>query len=431
MLRTGNLEAPQKREAVKLDAEANKLQALLDETKENLKHAREKAEWERMSVFQKAKKSAVDTYDAARMLMTTGEFSFVLRQGKWTFLSRPLLTLRALPKMFQAMRGWRQAHEADLAIFNHPDYAAAKASKLHLVDESASLTRMEEIFAGRWAHAIPVVSHFNRAARVFLNKIRFDTWRAMRKTAPGGVPDPVVDRQVAMFVNESTGRGSLGFAEPAAVPLGRILFAPRYMVSRFQMLTGHSMWQGNARSRRIIATEYARALIGLGIYYSLINAYFANSKDKKPISFDPRSTDFGKIRIGDTRIDPLAGLAQAATLIGRTVTGETVTTKGRVIPIRKVEGQKPRYGDPTWTDVAARFARTKMHPVPGALANLFEGTSMDGTETSVVKETGNLVGPITYFDIYKALSEQDIPDATAMSLLALLGEGLQTYKPKK
>jgi hypothetical protein len=191
------------------------------------------------------------------------------------------------------------------------------------------------------------------------------------------------------------------------------------------------MWQGNARSRRIIATEYARALIGLGIYYSLINAYFANSKDKKPISFDPRSTDFGKIRIGDTRIDPLAGLAQAATLIGRTVTGETVTTKGRVIPIRKVEGQKPRYGDPTWTDVAARFARTKMHPVPGALANLFEGTSMDGTETSVVKETGNLVGPITYFDIYKALSEQDIPDATAMSLLALLGEGLQTYKPKK
>lgn len=329
------------------------------------------------------------------------------------------------------MRGWRQAHEADLAIFNHPDYAAAKAAKLHLVNESASLTRMEEIFAGRWAHAIPIVSHFNRAARVFLNKIRFDTWKAMRKTGPGGVPDPVIDRQVAMFVNESTGRGSLGFAEPAAVPLGRILFAPRYMVSRFQMLTGHSMWQGNARSRRIIATEYARALIGLGIYYSLINAYFANSKDKKTVSFDPRSTDFGKIRIGDTRIDPLAGLAQAATLIGRTVTGKTVTAKGRVIPIRKIEGQKPRYGDPTWTDVAARFARTKMHPIPGALANLFEGTAMDGSETSVVKETGNLVGPITYFDIYKALSEQDIPDAAAMSLLAFLGEGLQTYKPKK
>jgi hypothetical protein len=65
------------------------------------------------------------------------------------------------------------------------------------------------------------------------------------------------------------------------------------------------------------------------------------------------------------------------------------------------------------------------------LADLSDGTSMDGSDTTVVKETGNLVGPITYFDIKKAFEEQDIPEATAMSLLGLLGEGIQTYKPAK
>jgi hypothetical protein len=67
-----------------------------------------------------------------------------------------------------------------LKVLRDPEYPAAKAAKLHIVDESASLNKMEEIYAGRWGHAIRV-SHFNRAARVFLNKLRFDTWKAMRK----------------------------------------------------------------------------------------------------------------------------------------------------------------------------------------------------------------------------------------------------------
>jgi hypothetical protein len=67
---------------------------------------RENALSEKMSVFEKFKRGAVNTYDAARMIMTTGEFSFILRQGKFSFLSRPTTTFRAL-KMFRAMRNWR------------------------------------------------------------------------------------------------------------------------------------------------------------------------------------------------------------------------------------------------------------------------------------------------------------------------------------
>jgi hypothetical protein len=434
-LRTGDFAVKKRRPPPQLDMQGRKLQAALDEVKQQIQHERDRAEWEAMSVFQKTRRGATDAYDAARMLMTTGEFSFILRQGKLTFLSRPWLTAKALPGMFRAMRSWEKAHAEDLKIFEDPDYPASKKATLHIVNESASLTRMEEIWAGRWAHAIPGIAHFNRAARVFLNKIRFDTWKAMRKSlGRNGITTPAEDLAIATFVNESTGRANIGFAEQAAVPLGRLFFAPRYTISRFQLLAGHSLWKGSWRSRRVIAQEYVRVLIGLGLYYTLLNAMFSGSKDKKAVNLDPRSSDFGKVRIGDTRIDPLAGMAQAATFIGRTVTGKTVTTRGRVINLREPDWaifKHRNYGDPRWTDIAARFGRSKLHPVPATLANLFEGTTMDGAETSLVKETGNLVGPITYFDILRAFQEQDVPEATAMSLMAILGEGLQTYQPKK
>ena len=421
-----------KRPEIEKDAQANELQARLDEAKEKFRLDREKAEWEAMSPFQKTARGTANVYDAGRMIMTTGEFSFVLRQGKWSFLAHPILSVQALPKAFNAMRDWKTAHAIDLEIFNHPEYPAAKRAKLHLADERSSLNRMEEIYAGRLAHKLPVISQFNRAARVFLNKVRFDTWMAMRKTlSRSGKPTKMEDAQIAMFVNESTGRGGLGFAEQGAVALGRTFFAPRYMISRFQLLVGHSMWKGNSRTRMVIAREYARALIGLGLYYTMLNVMFSGNDQKKPTSFDWRSSDFGKIRIGNTRLDPLAGLAQVLTFIGRTKTGETKMQSGRVVKIRKPKGQKQKLGDPTWAEVAGRYARSKLHPIPGSIINLFGGTSLDGSETSFLKETGNISGPITYRDIYQAFKEFDLPTASALGLLAFLGEGLQSYNKKK
>jgi hypothetical protein len=52
---------------------------------------------------------------------------------------------------------------------------------------------------------------------------------------------------------------------------------------------------------------------------------------------------------------------------------------------------------------------------------------MDGTAAGLANVGGNVVVPITYIDVYKALTEQDLPEGIALSLLAILGEGMQTY----
>lgn len=419
------------RKPVKLDEEGRRLKAEVDLAKEQFETALEQDRWAKMSIFQKTKRKIADIYDAARAIMTTGEFSFILRQGKLATLSRPLQTAKALPDMFRALLSSEQrAREIDMQTHNDPDADAARAAKLYLVEEGVSLHKQEEILMGRWVGKIPIVKNFNRAAQVFLNRIRLDMWKAMRKSLTrSGTPTPEEDRQIAMFVNEATGRGGLGKLEPAAVPLARVMFSPRYYASRLQLAAGHSLWGGTMRTRRIIATEYARALVGLGLYYTALAMMFSSDDDeeKGKIESDPRSSDFGKVQVGNTRLDPLAGLSQVIVLGARTATGEKKTMAGEVQPLR---GENVPFGGDKWSDIVARHLRGKLHPVPGAVANLFDGTDLGGDEATVINQTKNMVAPITYIDIWTALKEEGLDDGAALALLALLGEGLQTYEER-
>jgi hypothetical protein len=125
------------------------------------------------------------------------------------------------------------------------------------------------------------------------------------------------------------------------------------------------------------------------------------------------------------------------------LTGETLPTKPFAKPQPIVGDVK--YGQPTWGDYAWRQLVSKTHPgvvfgvtfAPGVLKRMpwvperiqkrFHAVNLIGNETSLQTEAGKYVGPITYADIWQAMHAQDIPTGTAMSILAFLGEGLQTY----
>lgn len=423
---------PTKRVPIEKDAEYNRLQARYEQLKAEAKARLEKIRYDDLSALGKLKEQGLNTYDAARNIMTTGEFSFILRQGKMTALAHPIITAKALPATFKALLSDEVGARAiDLQTMNQPEAAAARAAKLHLVEEGEKMSRQEEIFASKWGESIPVVRNFNQAGRVFLNKVRFDVWKNLREQLPQITPER--DAQLAKFVNQATGRGTLGVAESAAVPLGRALFSPRFLASRIQLLVGHSMWGGDAATRKIIAKEYAKALVAAGVYYTLMSQM--KDKNGKPatIEKDPRSSDFGKIKVGNTRLDPMAGLAQVITFAARTATLERKDAHGRIQSLRN-----PKFGGMKWSDVATNFGRSKLHPIPGAIVNLFNGTDLGGNQATIENQSANFVQPLTYVDIYQALQEQNVEEGTALSLLAFLGEGLQTYdankkrpKPKK
>ncbi len=358
--------------------------------------------------------------NAARSLMTTGEFSFVLRQGGISARSHPIQTAKALLPMLRSFANDQYAHKMDMEVSNHPDAPLAKKAGLSIIAPDTVLSGGENAYAAHWAENLPILKNFNRAGRVYLNKIRMDGFSAMAQSlARNGEATLPEAKQLAMYMNESTGHGSLGMLEKSAAGLNTMFFSPRYVASRFQFLSGHSMWGGTARTRSLIAKEYAKMFVGLGVTYAIGAA--AGGKVEK----DPRSSDFGKIKFGNTRLDPLSGLAQVTTFGSRVATGETKNSAGQIEPLR---GPKVKFGKDNTADVMARFARTKLAPVPGAVVNVLSGKDAVGNPASVGSEATKMAYPITYADIYQAIKDQGVPEGTALGLMTFFGDGLQTYK---
>ncbi len=434
-----------KPEPLHLDKEANRLQAELEIAKQEFEAMKKRETYERLTPFRKVTTHAADLYDGARALMTTGELSFLGRQGGFFAAGHPIKVARMLPDAFKALiSNPKEAHAINLRVLNHPDIRSATQSKLTLLDEGATLTRQEEAFMGRLTNylspknipgikripgvsSIPGPREFNQAAIVFLNQLRFEMFRSMKESS-GGL-DAAEQAQVAKFVNQATGRGGLGSLEGAAVPVARFLFAPRFLASRFQIATGHSMWGGTWRTRRLIAKEYARTLVGLSAFYAAAYSALEAGDDDVEISDDPTSSDFGKIRIGKTRLDPLGGVSQAIVFSARTA--DAAIRAGQRELADTDAGKKAIDNGIDWGRTFDRFRRSKMHPVPAAIENLFRGTDLGNEEATMVNQTTNMMMPLTWEDIYEALEEQDLPEGSALAILAVLGAGLQTYDANK
>jgi hypothetical protein len=85
------------------------------------------------------------------------------------------------------------------------------------------------------------------------------------------------------------------------------------------------------------------------------------------IEWDPRSSDFGKIKIGNTRIDPLGGFSQVIVFLSRVLDGKTKTGSGVIAPNR---GENIPYGVDNTYQLIAKFVRSKLAPAVGTPIDL-------------------------------------------------------------
>jgi len=340
--------------------------------------------------------------------------------------------------MFRAFASKAAEYRAEKEIASRPNArnGTYRNSGLYLAERDAPLSRAEEAYTANWAKRIPGVAGSQRAYNTFLNRLRADSFDAMASALPRGrTPTPAEATAIAKYINAATGRGSLGALESAAVGLNRLFFAPRYVASRFQLLGGALRVAGEAgtgfrlvsRERRavrtLIAREYARTLIGYAAFYTLARLALPDSE----VETDPRSSDAGKVKIGNTRLDPLAGLQQNTVVLARLGTGETKTLRGRINPIRGED--VPRVGS-TAMDVMTRFVRSKLAPWPAAVVNALAGEDVIGRKTTVASTIESLTVPISWQDIAAAIEDQGIPRGTALGLLSIFGEGLQVYEDR-
>jgi hypothetical protein len=212
--------------------------------------------------------------------------------------------------------------------------------------------------------------------------------------------------------------------------LNSVFFSPRYAISRFNLLNPATYIKMSPKAR-------AEALKNVGVYIGVAAMAMAIAKaGGAEVEMDPRSTDFGKIKVGDTRYDILAGLQQWVRLISQVVSGEKKTIAGDVQELSDPTKYKPD----TRADVIERFLRSKAAPIPGAVGNWLYGTDLNGKPVKYKfgnlkeffgTEEGRLIAPLWITDLIGSYDQLSAGQDAANALLSFFGLGIQTYAPKE
>lgn len=445
----------------KTDPELTSLRNKLAEVRHEW--AVEKQRWlrDRRSTGEKILGTGVEAINTARDIMTSFDLSATLRQGGVGVAGHPLLAKQAFAEQLQAFASEGRARDIMRKIEERPNALSGldKRSGLAIIGDGP-LEKGEDVFVSSFGHKIHGVAASGRAYRTFLNRMRAGMFDGLVSSMEkGGKKISDADAKLlAEYVNAATGRGGLGMLENSANGLATIFFSPRFQMSRLQLLTLHPLWKGilspegaSMKARGMVASEYARSLVGAGLFYGSMGlALSAVAKDDEwGMTFDPRTSEFGKIRIGNLRIDPLAGLSQTTAFLGKFTTGDSKSgdVKGVHFPWQGSKGLKE--DREARTGVAWDFMRGKFAPVFGSALDTLEiatsrkpprnhPTTMLGDYRGVESwkdvypamnsgVLGNLTLPMSGEAIYDAIRKQGAAKGTALALLSLLGMGVQHY----
>jgi len=150
---------------------------------------------------------------------------------------------------------------------------------------------------------------------------------------------------------------------------------------------------------------------GVGLL-SLLNA------TGNKVETDPRSGDFGKIKVGDTRLDIWRGYLQYTRFIAQMLTGERKSAYGNMNKAERSE-------------VASRFLQSKSSPAFGLMADLLRGETFMGEPifndtTGFSRAAMQRVIPLAMQDIMDAV-EQNGSNGALVAAPAMLGIGALTY----
>jgi hypothetical protein len=417
-------------------------------------------EWERSQWpwWKKGWDIVRQSINLSRAIITSVDLSAYLRQGGFLIMANPKLAFTTFMPMIRAFHKPENARAVNDEILSRKNSSLYQKAGLYLAEQdSAHPTRMEEVYMGRWQEKVPLVAGSGRAYVTFLNRLRADTFDKMVDALYRKGQEPSIEelKSIAAYVNTATGRSKMGPNNRFAVQgMSDIFFAPRWMISRFSMALGLPLFTASPRIRKQIAmhyVNYAAAYMGL----MALAAFFYGDEDEPPIEWDPRSTDFGKLQIGNTRLDMMSGLAQPIVLMSRLLMGTRKTLKGDIVAMR--DSWTPFYdGEPKGIfnrgsmATLGYFLWGKASPMAGAIYNTIEGENVIGQSSEerakfmtevlgipediatfpVVLEGTNMLIPLSIRDFADAAEEHGIPKAMAMQILATLGVSMNTYTPR-
>ena len=287
-----------------------------------------------------------------------------------------------------------------------PTKSWAEQAGLELTDLT-DLTKREEVLRSTLAERLPYYGKYvqasNRAYTSFLNHIRANTFKDLA-TSMGiwdgrRFTDMPAAKILADFINTTTGRGKLEVGvgisekysktlnvEKAAEHLSDIFFSPRLQTSRVKMLNPSTYLMAPKEFRMM----WVKVLLSaIGAWWTITSMLeMAGAK----VSKDPNSSDFGKARIGNSRIDPGGGFQQYLVINHRILPQLGIPTN--------IPGVEPtNFGPPfTAVDLATGMAGTPGGGITSPVSRQFhpygQGYRPETAGSDLMRFVGNKLHPV-------------------------------------
>jgi len=376
---------------------------------------------------------ATELVNIPKALLATADMSGFLRQGAILVASHPVLSAKAMKDTFKFAFSPKAFVQYFKELHKHKYYSLMRKFKIAITNPTTGgLGAREDIFISRMLQKIPGLGHIVRFAERsyvgFLNKLRVDTFTlyADELMSKGFKPtkDAKMFRAAADVVNTFSGRGTLGRLSDSAKSLNTLFFSPRLISARFHAL--NPRWYAKMpKPIRIRALKDFAKFVAVGT--TTLGLIKLMGGDDIEVETDPRSSDFGKIRIGNTRWDIWGGFQQWARTFAQIAVGETKSTVTG--EIRALD--KSKYPFTTRKDVGQRFIENKLGPVPALIKELISGAKTFSGEDMTIKNTlWEKLIPMYVQDIADAYKEDGIGLAVRAGVPAFFGVGVQTWGPR-
>ncbi|MFN9113978.1 MAG: hypothetical protein ACK5XN_28265, partial [Bacteroidota bacterium] len=467
----GDFSTKKRTRAFELDAEAKKLEAERQAIIEDFEYAKTKAEMEVEPQLKTLNRAMLSAFNLPKGLIASIDVSAPFRQGIIFMMTQnPLKSAQQLKQMF-GFWGNTKNYDKWLAELKASDeYALIKASGVYISEQNGKLSAMEEVFANNLGNKIPLLgqSYKIKGAKLpglnlykrseaaysgFLNNLRVQSFmdgaQLLKENGYTIQNNPEVFKDWANYVNSATGRGNMN--PQLAVKLGPIFFSPRLIKARLEQIgvsdalalfgLSDGFYMKMSPPARAMALKRMGAFMGvMGTIIGLAALYYNNDDDDKTsVELDPRSSDFGKLKFGNTRVDLTGGFATYYRAFGQFLSG-----KRKDINTGEIQKLNQGFGKKTRFEVLQDFYGNKLSPFAQKVYQ-YTAISDEERERRALEESSqetvfNKVGlPVWFQDITIPLWMRDVEpimkdqgNGTGLFLigLSLLGEGVQYYEAK-
>ncbi len=359
-----------------------------------------------------------------RAVMASGDLSGWLRQGGMLVARHPTIGMEAFVPMVKAFASEKGANLADDFVRGLSRFQEGVEYGLYYAPlpgmPGGKLLHHEEMFQTTLGKYIPLVKQSERAFVTVLNQLRFRTWEhTLNHWDKLGVKYVEKDLQdLARLVNASSGRGSLPKSLAGAGPLlNALFFSPRLQMAKIVDIPSLLFNPSTSKVVRVEAWRTVSQFLGVGTGILALAA----ASGVGTVETNPTSSDFGKLKIGNTRLDIWGGYVQYARFMARMIDEMH----------RRSQNKKPK----DVTDLIWNLAQSKASPVPGLILDIARGKSYSGEEMKL--ETKSIGKQVWNRIMY--LSVQDLVDATVIDGIrgffaaspSIFGIGALTYKKKR